>query len=110
VRQLRFRALVTFDAITRDGPARRSRTGLCTLMVRASRPGQAGGGTSYPVVITRDDGRPLQPGEPAVVTITLICEQAEAPLGAGLRFGLWGDGHLGHGLILRQIFTAPGPS
>ena len=110
MRQFRFRALVTFGAIRRAAPAGRSSGGLFTLMAHTSQPGQAGGGALFPTLITRDDGQALQPGVRTVVTITLICQEAEAPLGAGQRFAIWGDGHVGNGIISRQVFTGSGPS
>ena len=102
MKQFRFRALVTFDAVARGCPARQYSSGTRALMVHTVRTGNR--------VITRDDEKPLQPGTHTVVTITLTSDGAEAPLQAGQHFAVWNGDDMGHGIISRQVFTAFGPS
>lgn len=108
MKQFRFRALVTFDAVTGGGPARQYPSGTHALMVH-TRPDRAGGDMFFPATITQDDDKPLRPGMHTVVTITLTSDGTAAPLDAGQHFALWGGGDIGHGIISRQVFTAFGP-
>ena len=110
MKQFRFRALVTFDAVVCSGPARQYSSGTRGLMVHTRRPGDTGGDMFFPAVITRDDEKPLQPGTNTVVTITLTSYGAEAPLEAGQSFAVWNGDDVGHGVISRQVYTAFGPS
>ena len=110
MKQFRFRALVTFDAVTPDRPARQYPSGTHALMVHIRQSASAGGDMLIPAVITQDDGKPLRPGMHPVVTITLTSHGTAAPLDAGQHFALWGGDDIGHGIISRQVFTAFGPS
>lgn len=109
MKQFRFRALVTFDAVTPDRPARQYPNGTHALMVHIRRSASAGGDMFFPAVITQDDDKPLRPGIHPVVTITLTSHGTAAPLDAGQHFALWGGDDVGHGIISRQVFTAFGP-
>ena len=83
MKQFRFRALVTFDAVAPDRPARQYPSGTHALMVHIQRSARADSDMFFPAVITQDDDRPLRPGVRTVVTITLPSDAMAAPLGAG---------------------------
>jgi hypothetical protein len=110
VKQFRFRALVTFDAVAPDRPVRQYPSGTHALMVHIQRSASAGSDIFFPAVITQDDDKPLRPGVRTVVTITLPSDATAASLGAGQHFTLWGGSDIGHGIITRQVYTAFGPS
>ena len=110
MKQFRFRALVTFDAIAPDRAARQYPSGTHALMVHIRRSASAGSDMFFPAVITQDDEKPLRPGMHTVVNIALTSDGAAAPLDAGQHFTLWGGGDIGHGIITRQVYTAFGPS
>jgi hypothetical protein len=63
----------------------------------------------FPSLITRDDGQPLKPGQPATVTITVTGDEAPWFLAPGQEFSIWGGGR-GHGVVSRRVFTNGGPS
>ena len=110
MKQFRFRALVTIDAVTPDRTARQYPSGTHALMIHIRRSARASGDMFFPAAITHDDGKPLRPGTHTVVTITLTSDGTAAPLDAGQHFALWGGGDIGHGIISRQVYTAYGPS
>jgi hypothetical protein len=112
VRQFRFRALVVFDSWARRTPDpghELDPSSTHALMVHAWHAGQPSHGKYFPASISRDDGRPLQPGERQVVTITIADDEARLFLGPGRPFTVWGGGS-GRGIISRQVFTSSGPS
>ena len=110
MKQFRFRALVTLDALTPDRTASQYPSGTHALMVHIRRSARVGGDMFFPAVVTEDDDKPLRPGMHTVVTITLTSDRTAAPLGAGQHFALWRGDDIGHGIVSRQVFTAFGPS
>jgi hypothetical protein len=109
MRQFRFRALVALDPPAPGTPGTEYPSGTHKLMVHARCISQPGCDRYFPAEISRDDEQPLQPGEQAVVTITVTDDDAPLYLAAGKPFTLWGTGN-GHGIITRRVFTASGPS
>jgi hypothetical protein len=109
MKQFMFRALVTLDQPAQDGAGRQYPSRTRGLMVHASRIGQPSCDKYFPALISRDDDRPLQSGEPTVVTITVADDDAPGYLRVGQTFTLWGGG-TGHGIVSRQVFTAGSPS
>ena len=107
--QFRFRALVTLDPPAAGSPGRRYPSGTRALMVHARRISGPASDKYFPATISRDEERPLQPGEQAVVTITVTGGDAPAYLASGQPFTLWGAS-TGHGVVSRRVFTNHGPS
>ena len=140
MRQVRYRALITLDAIeaTPDArimprvprartapddarPAQRPDTRLASipeqysnhthaLMVRAHCLNKPSYARCFPAEISWDDEEPLHAGDRAEVTITMIDDEACSFFGAGQRFSLWNGVDVGHGTISRQVHTEYGPS
>jgi hypothetical protein len=79
-------------------------------MVRVRCLGLPGRTRYFPAEICRDDELPLQPGDHAVVTITVTDDEAAAYFGVGQRFTLWNGEDVGHGVISRKVYTASSPS
>lgn len=109
MRLFKFRALVDIDPAESAVPVRAYHSGTRALTVHAYRIGEPGRDKYFPVMMTWDDQRDLLPGDHAVVTITVVDQEAPEYLDAGQRFTLWGGG-CGHGVISRQIFTDGIPS
>jgi len=79
------------------------------LLVHARRIGQPSADRYFSAVICEDQGRPLRTGERAVVTITVVDDDAPAYLASGQPFTIWGS-RAGRGIISRRVFTDSGPS
>ena len=79
------------------------------LLVQASPPGQPDCYRDFRAALGRDDELPLQPGAPAVVSLTLAGVEAGSYLGPGQRFTLWSGTDIGHGVISRRVFVPSGP-
>jgi hypothetical protein len=109
VRLFKFRALVDIDLADTSAPVRAYHSGTRALTVHARRIGEPACDKYFPAMLTWDDQRDLLPGDHAVVTITVVDEEAPAYLDAGQPFTLWGGGS-GHGVISRQVFTDGIPS
>lgn len=109
MRLFKFRALVDIDPAEASAPGRAFHSGTRALTVHAHRIGQPGCDKYIPAMLTWDDQRDLQPGDHAVVTITVVDQEAPEFLAAGQPFTLWGGG-TGHGIISRQVFTDGTPS
>jgi hypothetical protein len=107
--QFRFRAQVTLDPLAAGSPGRRYPSGTRALMAHAWRISGPASGKYFPATISRDEERPLQPGEQAVVAITVTGDDAPAYLASGQPFILWG-GSTGHGVVSRRVFTSHGAS
>jgi hypothetical protein len=60
---------------------------------------------SFPSEICWDSGRPLHPGDRAVVTIAVADDEAGEFLDAGQRFALWRAGDVGSGVIARRVWS-----
>jgi len=78
-------------------------------MVRASHIGPPAMARYFAATMTWDGRQDLQPGERALVTITVADDEAPAYLDAGQSFRLWGAGS-GRGIVTRQVFTDGTPS
>jgi hypothetical protein len=104
-----FRALVDIDPADASVPVRAFHSGTRALTVHACRIGQPASDKYFPAMLTWDDQRDLLPGDHAVVTITVVDQEAPDYLDAGQRFTLWGGGS-GHGVISRRVFTDGIPS
>jgi hypothetical protein len=85
----RTRALVELDRSMRAGPGRVYPSGTRALMVHARSISQPSGHKYFPATITQDDQQPLQPGEHAVVTITVTDDDAPSYLAPGQTFTIW---------------------
>jgi hypothetical protein len=139
MRQVRYRALITLDAVeatpdalimrsvprARTAPddmrlAQQPDTRLASipkqysnhthaLMVRAQCLNKPSYARCFPAEISWDDEEPLHAGDRAEVTITLIDDEACSFFGAGQRFSLWDGVDVGHGTISRQVHTEYGP-
>ena len=113
VRRFRFRALVMIESLA-PGRLGRDSGGLDSsathaLMIHAGGAGRPSSSKYFPATISRDDGRPLAPGERQVVTITIADDEADLFLGPGQPFTIWGGGS-GRGIVSRRVFTDSGPS
>ena len=109
MKPFRFRALVTLDVPTVKGAGRQYPSGTRSLMVHAWHAGQLSSDKYFPATIAEEKGMPLQPGMPAVVTITVVDDEAPAYFSPGQVFTLWGACG-GHGIVSRRVFTDFGPS
>jgi hypothetical protein len=109
VKTFKFRALLTLDP---PGPGRQARqypSGTHSLMIHVGHVGKVPCDKYFPAVIVRDAEEPLSQGESAVVTVTVVDEDADLYLDAGQTFTIWG-GCGGHGRISRRVFTDSEPS
>jgi len=109
VRLFKFRALVDIDPADGSSPVRAFHSGTRALTVHACRIGQPASDKYFPAMLTWDDQHDLLPGDHAIVTITVVDQQAPDYLDAGQPFTLWGGGS-GHGIISRRVFTDGIPS
>jgi hypothetical protein len=109
MKRFRYRALIELDLSTRCDPGREFSSGTRALMVHARRIGQPTVDKYFPATISQIDQRPLHPGEHAVVTITVIDDDAPSYFGPGQPFAIWGA-DTGRGIISRRVFTDSGPS
>jgi hypothetical protein len=109
MKPFRFRAWVTLDPPAGPRAGRQYASGTHSLMVHARRTGQPSYDKYFPAAITGENGFPLRPGKPTVVTITVTDDQAPAYFGPGQPFTLWGE-CAGHGVVCRRVFTDFGPS
>ena len=109
MKPFRFRALVTLDAPTTKRVATRYASGTRKLMVHAWHASQPSCDKYFQAMIAEEKGLPLRPGRPAVVTITVVDDQAPAYFSPGQAFTLWGACG-GHGIVSRRVFTDFGPS
>lgn len=109
MRTFRFRALVSLNADGPDIPASDYPSGPHMVLVQASLPGQPDGYRDFRAALCRDDKRPLQAGESAVVTLTLAGGEADSYLRPGQHFTLWSGGDIGHGVVSRRVFVSSGP-
>jgi hypothetical protein len=109
VRLFKFRALVDIDLADASIPVRAYHSGTRALTVHAWRIGEPARDKYFPAMLTWDDKRDLLPGDHAVVTITVVDQEAPDYLDAGQSFTLWGGGS-GHGVISRRVFTDGIPS
>jgi hypothetical protein len=64
----------------------------------------------FPAVLTRDDEQPLSPGDHAIVTVTLVDDEAPAFFAPGQHFTVWQGADVGQGIVSRRVFCAGGPS
>jgi hypothetical protein len=112
VHRSRFRALITLDPV-------RDKVGHVhtqypnhtrVLMVEVHRPGPPGSLRYYPAEICWDDERPLHPGDHAIVTLSMMEDEAATLLCPGHQFRLWCGGVVGHGTVSRKVYTDYGPS
>jgi GTPase len=78
-------------------------------MVQAPRLHSPGGTRTFPAEICWDDEQPLCPGDHAEVAITVTDDEAPDFLDGGQRFVLWAGEDVGHGTIIRRVFTEYGP-
>ena len=109
MKRFRFRALVTLDMPTIKSSERQYASGARGLMVHARRIDQPSCDKYFPATIAEEYGLPLRPGKRAVVTITVVDDQAPAYFSPGQAFTLWGQCG-GHGVVTRRVFTDFGPS
>ena len=109
MRTFRFRALVSLNAREPAIPARHYPNGPHMVLVQASPPGQPGCYRDFRAALCRDDELPLQPGAPAVVTLTIAGDEAGSYLRPGQHFTLWSGTDIGHGVISRRVFVPSGP-
>jgi hypothetical protein len=108
MKRFRYRALVELDQPRQGRGGRPYPSGTRALMVHAQHIGQPPGHKYFPATIAQDDEQPLQPGQHAVVTITVTDDDAPSYLAPGQPFTIWGDS-TGHGIISRRVFTDSGP-
>lgn len=109
--QFMFRAVITLDAAPGEGPVREYPSGTHAVMVRASLPGNAAEDKYFEAVIAREDGKPLRPGDDAVVaTVTVFDDDAGEFLAGGQHFALWQGRDIGHGVVSRRVFASGSPS
>jgi hypothetical protein len=109
MKPFRFRAWVTLDPPRAKRIGRQYASGTHSLMVHARRTGQPFCDKYFPATIAGENGLPLRPGKPTVVTITVSDDQASAFFSPGQPFTLWGECG-GHGVVTRRVFTDFGPS
>ena len=110
MKQFMFRALVTLDAGASSASAMQYPSGTHSVMVHAYATGQPALHRYFPAVFSRDDDKPLTPGDHALVTITLSDDEAGQYFAPGRQFTMW-DGHdIGRGVISRRVFASSGPS
>jgi hypothetical protein len=109
MKPFRFRAWVTLDPPTGKHPGGQYASGTHSLMVHARRTGQPSYDKYFPAAIAGENGLPLRPGKPTVVTITVVDDQAPAYFSPGHAFTLWGK-CAGRGVVTRRVFTDFGPS
>ena len=107
MRQIRYRALITLDTAPQDAKPYRNLTHA--LMVRARCLQRPAYSKYFPSEISWDDERPLRAGDHAVVTITMIDDEASQFFAPGQHFTIWNGSDVGHGVISRRVFTAHGP-
>lgn len=107
--QLRYRALIRLDRLDSKSTGGEFPARTRSLMVHAQCLALPSLGKYFPSSIVRDDGKPLTPGEPATVTITVTGDDARWFLAPGQHFTFWGGGY-GEGVISRRVFTDGGPS
>jgi hypothetical protein len=107
--RVRFRALITLDPASARPEAREylNYTHAIVVRIRGESPGCI---RSFPAEICWDDDAVLHPGDHAVVTITLLDEQADALFDAGRKFTLWSSREIGHGVVSRRVVFEHAPS
>jgi len=104
----RFRAVIALDPAAAPS-AHGYLSGTRELLVHGTRIDDPGTDRFFPAMMTWDEENTLQPGDHAVVTLTIADDDAPSYLAAGQLFRLWGAG-TGHGIISRRVFTTAGPS
>jgi hypothetical protein len=108
MKRFRYRALIELDQSTRGDPDKEYLSGTRALMVHAWRIGQPSADRYFSATMSQDDQQPLHAGDHAVVTITVLDDDAPLYLGPGQQFTIWGAS-TGHGIISRRVFTDSGP-
>ena len=107
--QVRYRALIALDAVSRQAGAREYHNHTHSLMVHAHGVGSPAQIRYFPAELSWDDERILHPGDRAEVTITIVDDEAASFFGCGQRFDLWNGSDIGHGTISRQVYSEYGP-
>lgn len=107
--QFRFRALVTLDGTAPATPGKQHQRDPGKVVVYASHRALPDYCRYFPAVMSRDEARPLGPGDHAVVTITTTDAEAADFFAAGQHFTMWAGNDIGHGIVSRRVFAWSGP-
>jgi hypothetical protein len=107
--RVRFRALITLDAVVPRQVAREYRNYTHDLVVRVH-DYESGFIRSFPAEMCWDDEEPIHSGDHAVVTITVVGDEADPLFDAGREFTLWSGREAGHGVVSRRVIFEHGPS
>lgn len=116
MRQFTFRALIAFDRVEprpgnprRPAPHYENHTRALMIVAHPLRSG-SDPARYFPTEIWWDDGKPLCPGDRAVVTVSVTDDEADAYFSPGHPFTLWSGGDVGHGTVSRRVFPGYRPS
>jgi hypothetical protein len=107
--RVRFRALITLDAVVPRQVVKEYPNNTHALVVRVH-DDEAGFIRSFPAEMCWDDEEPIHSGDHAVVTITLVGDEAAPLFEAGCEFILWSGKEAGHGVVSRRVIFEHGPS
>jgi hypothetical protein len=103
-KRYKFQALVTLGS-SRDGGPSDMQDGQVRRVVVQGHNHATGGSRFFNALVTRNSQDSLWPeGNPAVLTITLVCDAPRDYFDVGDRFTLGIGGDLGRGVVTRRLF------